>query len=69
MRIAVWHHAGIWTVYTGAIGIKASDVATSVTYPNLRPDHRRARPIAAEENGDGSTRADQYIVFSQAGTE
>jgi hypothetical protein len=29
MRIAVWHHAGTSTRYAGAIGIKASDIATS----------------------------------------
>jgi hypothetical protein len=33
MRIAVWHHAGTSTGYAGAIGIKASDVASSITYP------------------------------------
>ena len=29
MRIAVWDHAGTSTGYAGAIGIKASDIATS----------------------------------------
>jgi hypothetical protein len=29
MRIAVWHHSGTSTGYAGAIGIKASDIATS----------------------------------------
>ena len=29
MHIAVWHHSGTSTGYAGAIGIKASDIATS----------------------------------------
>lgn len=58
---------GTSTVYSDAIGINASDVVTSTTYRHLRPEHQRARPTAAEENGDGSTRADQ--IFSQAGAE
>lgn len=29
MRIAVGHHAGTSTRYAGAIGIKASEIATS----------------------------------------
>jgi hypothetical protein len=51
--------------YAGAIGIKASDIATSITTRHPRFDQQRARPTAAEENGDESARADQLLVFNQ----
>src|SRR6516162_4971542 len=53
------------TGYAGAIGVKASDIVTSIITGHLRPDQQRAGPTAAEENGDESTHADQHIVFNQ----
>jgi hypothetical protein len=69
MRIAVWHHAGTSTGYAGAIGIEASASRPVLPTRHLRPDQQRARPTATEENGNESTRADQHVVFSQAGAD
>jgi len=35
MPIAAWHSGGTSTGYAGSIGIKARDIATSVTYLNI----------------------------------